>query len=199
MRKVKNLLMATIFIFFVIFSFNIVEAASNFDLKTLDFDASLKTNGDMHIVEIWTVKINGETNTLFKTFEKDYSKYKGIRDVQVSEIKSDGEEFQFTRIDNLMYHVTTDCYYGLDNDYGNYEIAWGINLSTGTKTYKVSYIVEEAVSRYQNMAEIYWQFIGNDFEAAADTVTGKITLPSDVKELDNLRVWGHGRIKWRNK
>ena len=160
-------------------------------LNNLDFEAKINTDASMEVTEIWNIEIE-QTNTLFKTFKTDYSKYSGITNVKVSEIKN-GIEQDFEQIDTLMYHVTKNCYYGMKNDKGNFEIAWGVGLdnSSDTRTYKISYTVKDAVKKYSDYAELYWQFVGEDFEINANTITGKITLPFNVETKDEIKVWGH--------
>ena len=145
----------------------------------------------MNVTETWDIEIE-ETNTLFKTFKTDMSKYSDITNVQVSEI-TNGSARNFTKINTLMYHVTKDSYYGMINDDGNFEIAWGVGLddSSATKKYQISYTVEDAIAKYNDYAELYWQFVGSDFEINADKITGTITLPSQAPSKDEIKVWGH--------
>ena len=100
----------------------------------------------------------------------------------------------FTRINEEMYHVTKNCYYGLINSNGRYEIAWGINEDSGTKTYKVHYTVKDAVKTHNDCSELYWQFIGDEFEKNISNVQGTIKLPSSVSNIENLKVWAHGQL-----
>ena len=160
-------------------------------LNNLDFDAKINKDASMEVIEIWDIEIE-QTNTLFKTFKTDYSKYSGITNVKVSEIKN-GIEQDLEQIDTLMYHVTKNCYYGMKNDKGNFEIAWGVGLdnSSDTRTYKISYTVKDAIKKYSDYAELYWQFVGSDFEINANKITGKITLPINVETKDEIKVWGH--------
>jgi len=199
MSKIQKVIIAiiTLSLALVIFP-KLSKAASDFDLENLNFSAVLDKNGNMQVTETWKIDINGETNTLFKTFELDSSKYSSISNVTVAEIATNGTKTEFKQINSLMYHVTTDCYYAMKNSDGDFEIAWGINKSSGRKTYEISYTVKDAVTVYSDCAELYWQFIGENFAAPADKVTGTIKLPAKVEMLDNLRVWGHRPVKWGN-
>ena len=192
MKTTKKLLISIFFMFlFIILTTIKSNASSNLHLKELTFDASINTDGSMNVTETWDIEIE-ETNTLFKTFKTDMSKYSDITNVQVSEITS-GSSRNFTKINTLMYHVTKDSYYGMINDDGNFEIAWGVGLddSSATKKYQISYTVEDAVAKYNDYAELYWQFVGSDFEINADKITGTITLPSQAPSKDEIKVWGH--------
>ena len=192
MKTTKKLLVSICFMFlFIILATIKSNASSNLHLNELAFDASINTDGSMNVTETWNIEIE-ETNTLFKTFKTDMSKYSDITNVQVSEI-TNGSARNFTKINTLMYHVTKDSYYGMINDDGNFEIAWGVGLddSSATKKYQISYTVEDAIAKYNDYAELYWQFVGSDFEINADKITGTITLPSQAPSKDEIKVWGH--------
>ena len=192
MKTTKKLLVSICFMFlFIILATIKSNASSNLHLNELAFDASINTDGSMNVTETWDIEIE-ETNTLFKTFKTDMSKYSDITNVQVSEI-TNGSARNFTKINTLMYHVTKDSYYGMINDDGNFEIAWGVGLddSSATKKYQISYTVEDAIAKYNDYAELYWQFVGSDFEINADKITGTITLPSQAPNKDEIKVWGH--------
>lgn len=192
MSRVKKTILLFTFALFLISAFYSVKAASDFDLKKLEFEATLNTDGSMDVTETWQVKINGTTNTLFKTFERDSSKYSSISNVTVAELRN-GEKQLFTQSTVWKNHVNTDYFHALVYQ-GDFEIAWGINKSSGNHTYIVQYTVEDVVKAYADCAELYWQFIGNDFEVPANEVTGTIHLPNAVESLDDLRVWGHGQL-----
>ena len=192
MKTTKKLLVSISFMFlFIILTTIKSNASSNLHLNELAFDVSINTDGSMNVTETWDIEIE-ETNTLFKTFKTDMSKYSDITNVQVSEI-TNGSARNFTKINTLMYHVTKDSYYGMINDDGNFEIAWGVGLddSSATKKYQISYTVEDAIAKYNDYAELYWQFVGSDFEINADKITGTITLPSQAPSKDEIKVWGH--------
>lgn len=168
-----------------------VKSEATLELKELDFDAQINEDGSMDVTEIWNIYIS-ETNTLFKTFERDNSKYSGIMNVTVTEI-TDGANKEFRQINSEMYHVTKDCYYALNNTKGLFEIAWGVGLDddSDTRQYQISYTVKDAIARYNDYAELYWQFIGDNFEIDAQKINGTILLPHNAESKEDIRVWGH--------
>lgn len=196
MNKSKFLkrILITIFILFVgmiINSSKSQASSSDLYLKNLNIDSTINSDGSMNVVETWNIKIE-DTNTIFKTFKTDTSKYSGITDVEVKEVNGT-KETSFSKVNTYMYHVTKNCYYGLKNSSGDFEIAWGVSLdnSSATKTYKISYRVEDAIAKYNDYAELYWQFLGSEFEIPAKKISGTITLPGNADSKDNIRVWGH--------
>lgn len=191
-KTIKNLLIILIFLFAFLLIGNVKSMASgDLFLNKLNFDAKINYDGSMDVVETWDIDIE-ETNTLYKTFKTDNTKYSGITNVEVSDI-TNGIQRSFNEIDTLMYHVTKDCYYGMKNDDGNFEIAWGVGLddSSATRKYQISYTVEDAISKYSDYAQLYWQFVGEDFEISSNKITGTITLPTDANDKNEIKVWGH--------
>lgn len=194
MQKLRKIGIIAAFIIIIAFMMaGKTKAASDFDLEAVNFEVELTEQGDMKVTETWQVDLNGMTNTLFKTFKTDSSKYGNIENVTVQEMEN-GALRNFTQISQLQYHVSTDCYYARKNSSGDFEIAWGINQSSGDKTYIIQYTVTDAISVYNDCAELYWQFIGEDFSSPISKVTGTIKLPSTVENIDNLRIWGHGGL-----
>lgn len=193
MKKTKRIFITILLVvvFLLIGQTQAKASSSNLNLKNLDFDVNVNDDGSMDVVETWNIRIS-DTNTLFKTFKTDSKKYSSISDVKVKEI-TNGESKEFEEIDELMYHVTKDCYYGMMNDDNDFEIAWGVGLDdiTATKQYQISYTVNDVIAKYNDCAELYWQFVGSDFEINADKITGTITLPSEVEKKEDIRVWGH--------
>jgi len=192
MSKIKKIFLILFFVLLFILIANKSDASSSsLELKYLNFYAEILENGDMEVTERWDIYISN-TNTLFKTFKTDINKYTDITDVKVREIVN-GEYKNFSKTSIYMYHVTKDRYYGLINDDGDFEIAWGVGLDNDSdrRVYEISYKVEDAIGKYTDYSQLYWQFVGEDFEIDAKKITGEIFLPNEVNNKEEIRVWGH--------
>ena len=163
-------------------------------LNKLNFDVKLNSDGSARIKEIWDIYISS-TNTLFKTFEVDKTKYSNITDFSVYRLNGN-ERIALIPQNNYEYHVTKDYYYALMNSDNDFEIAWGVGLdnSSDTRTYIIEYKVTDAVKKYQDCTEFYWMFLNSSNGIPAEKVTGIISLPQPVSDIENLRVWAHGPL-----
>lgn len=190
--KLSKKIGIAIFFIAIVMGLNHICYAGTQRLNSIDYDVQLNKDGSMNVTENWDIYMD-ETNTLFKDFELDQSKYSGITDVKVKNLDTG---MDLTQIYQEMYHVTRDCYYGLPISSSKFEIAWGVGLdnSSDTRKYQISYTVQDAISVYQDCSELYWQFIGVDNGMPAKKVTGTIHLPSSVQDLEKLRVWAHGPL-----
>ncbi len=191
--KIKNKFLWIIFLFGVFWLFETVSYAGELDLKSLRYDVKLREDGSAEVVETWDIYVS-ETNTLFKTFDLDSSKYSGIRDVKVRDL---GTGLEFSKIDRIMNHVTKNCFYGLQISGTEFEIAWGVGMeqSYGNRVYEISYVITDVIANYEDCDEFYWQFIGKNNGLSVDRVSGIITLPKEVENIEHLRVWAHGPLQ----
>jgi len=198
MKKIKGLLIKLIIMAIIAFIILIIIISENTGekiqyLNNLDYNVVFDESGNMHVTETWDIYIEN-TNTLFKTFNLSKTKFGNIVNPKVVDLKT-GEEL--TQIYREMYYVTEDCYYGLEINSHEYEIAWGVGLegSRDTRKYQISYTVNDVVTDYNDIQEIYWQFLGKGQNSVpAKKVTGTVKLPTGIENLDKLRVWGHGQI-----
>ena len=99
-------------------------------------------------MEIWKLQKDGtfilaNSEIARRHLKTDINKYTDITDVKVKEIVN-GERKEFNEISRYMYHVNKDNYYGLINDDGDFEIAWGVGLDNDSdrRVYEISYTVE---------------------------------------------------------
>ncbi|MGN1298872.1 MAG: DUF2207 domain-containing protein [Candidatus Scatovivens sp.] len=189
--KRKKLKIILILFFALILCWNMKTLAKSQELNSLDFEVTLEANGDMKVIETWDVSLY-DTNTLFKTFSSSPS---GFKDVSVKEI-TNGINQEYRNVNQLQYHVDKGGYYALENNDGDFEIAWNVDTdgTRATKKYQISYTVNNIVFIYNDCAELYWQFVGTDFSIPVRKLTGTIKLPNIVTDIEQFRVWAHGPL-----
>ena len=152
------------------------------------------TNGNAKMTEYWDINMY-DTNTLFKSFKKD-SKFKEITEVSVKELNEDQVPITiFENSGEYKYHEDKNFFHATDDGEGNFEIAWGVSADGFESRYfEISYIIKDCINVYDDCAELYWKVIGEEWQMETDYVTGTVTLPKDVDEYDDFRVWAHGPL-----
>ncbi len=192
-KQMKKIIISILAILVITISIATKVEASSSDLylNHIDFQAQINSDGSMNITEKWNIKIN-DTNTLYKTFKIDKEKYSEISNVKVTDI-TNGSSKPLNKQNQWSYHLPKGNYFGGMNKDNQFEIAWGVGLEdqSATKVYEISYQVKDAISKYSDYGELYWQFIGKDFEIDAKNITGTIMLPSNSKNKEDIKVWGH--------
>ncbi|MFR2197259.1 MAG: hypothetical protein ACLS5Y_06915 [Clostridia bacterium] len=89
-KKIKKIITTLIFLILFIILGNTKSNAGSLYLDNLNFDAKINQDGSMNVTETWDISIS-ETNTLFKTFKTDNSKYSSITDVEVAEVTNNAK------------------------------------------------------------------------------------------------------------
>lgn len=161
------------------------------ELNNLKYDVTINSDGSMNVIETWDVDIS-ETNTMFKNFEKDDSKYSGITNVKVREVLDDSG-FDLVKINEWQYHVEEGYYYATFNEEGNFEIGWGVGLddSSASRTYEIEYKVLDVITKATDYSELYWQFVGDQNSIYINNIEGNIKLPATGLTKEMIKVWGH--------
>ena len=190
--KYKKLIFIFIFAFLLIILFNSKSFAGSLNLESLNYNVYLNTDGSANVKETWVIDIRN-TNTLFKNFIIDSTKYTSITDISVVET-TPGNRKNFIRQDFWQYHVNKGNYYALINPDGKFEIAWGVDEDRATRIFEISYTIIDAIKNYNDCSEFYWKFLDESSEIPADKVTGTITLPYSNIDIDDIRVWAHGPL-----
>lgn len=192
--KLKKHIFYILFAFILFLLWNNHVYASDLNLNSLHYDVTLNSNGSANIKEIWNISIE-DTNTLFKTFEIDNTKYSSISNVSLVET-TNGIHKNFRQIYQEKYHVDKDCFYALVNSQKQFEVAWGVHEDTSyaKRTFEMSYTVTDIVKNYADASEFYWQFISRRSDIPAKKVTGTVTLPANVINSEDFRVWAHGPL-----
>lgn len=190
----RKLLFSLILFFSITILANVESFAGTQEWKDLNYDVTVNSDGSMDVVETWNIYIE-ETNTLFKDFNLDKSKFSNVSNVNVSRVEN-GRETYLEEIYEEQYHVDKGCFYGLQTDSNTFQIAWNVGLddSTDTRVYKIYYHIEDAVKVYNDCTELYWMFLGKENDIPADHVSGSVKLPMPVDNFENLRVWAHGDL-----
>ena len=134
--KKKILYIIAFLLFFICIGTN-QSKAGNLKLNNLDFQAQINADGSMDVTETWDINIKS-TNTLYKTFKTDNSKYSGITNATVTDI-TNGIQNNFIQTSEWAYHVAKGYYYGTENDDDDFEIVLGVGLdnSSARKEYEI--------------------------------------------------------------
>ena len=70
-------------------------------------------------------------------------------------------------------------------------VSWRFAAENESRTFLLHYRVSDAVRVHTDVAELYWQFIGKDWDVATGRARVTLRLPPGAQPAD-LRAWGHG-------
>lgn len=159
-----------------------VAGAKSYHFTSVDIKATVLSNGDIHIVEDRTARFVGSFSELW--YEVSLSGSDGIADVSVYESgrrltqSSSGTRGTF-KVEQSGNKATIYVYYSASNE---------------ERTFTFDYKLRNAITVYNDTAELYWKFIGDAWDVRTDRVRVEVFFPSEVSQ-EELRVWAHGPLQ----
>ena len=165
---------------------NRVEAKS-YTITSVNIRAQVQQDGSMLVEEKRTFNFSGDY-----TFAYQYINKKGerIEPYIVKEIKICEAEKCYEQIaPDDVAKVPMTFYIRDEGD--RYYVKWFYKASNESKNFILSYLVPNAVTLQRDVAEIYWQAIGRDWEVTEEQVKIDFILPDGV-EGSQIQAWAHG-------
>lgn len=197
-------------------SLPIVNAVSNvnYDVEEILMDATLDKEGNLNIKEIIVLdgsfngyirdltyknyNLNSFNGTIDSFYQSDIYNGSNIELIQVGLVNyNKNDEF-----DNFNKNITTFYKgYGTTGDKGIYELSYltnGLSIKMFNETYKsttafyIEYIIEDVAVLHNDVAELYYNFIGEQFDDYISSVKIRVKIPE--KTNGDVRVWAHGPL-----
>lgn len=165
--------------------------ALNYEITDFQIEATLNEKGDMHVCE--TIVQNGNFNGYVRELEyrSDNKLYSGSDITNIEVYKANPNTFEkqnpFTKVSSASNGESYK--YIMTKTADGYDVK--MFQKGGDVGYLLCYDVLNAAVLHNDYGELYWNFIGNDFEDDLNNVTIKVNLPGIDEDL---RVWGHGPL-----
>ena len=168
-------------------------AAKDFSITAVNLDATVRPNGDLRVHESRTLDFSGSFSFVYWDLST-----KGSSGIDVT--GASGPAFDGTG--NMQYKPTQDptarppgTYFVSDLG-GTVRVQLFFSVTDSASQFSVDYIARAAAKRWNDIAELYWQFVGDQATVPADHVRITVHLPAGVAR-DEVRAWAHGPL-WGN-
>ena len=196
---------------------HLVSASTvNYDFDSFYVDADILENGDMHVREL--IVLDGTFHGYIRdlVYENSRLAYNdpvnltsdaiynatNIKDITIKAKKITLNDVSFDLIDDEDYTILTRNYYKEEAQNGEYvesSIQSGKSLQmfyeseNETVAFLIEYTLQDVVVLHNDIAEVYWTFVGNGFEETIADVQIRVTLPKEDTP-EHFRIWAHGDI-----
>ncbi|MGN1307636.1 MAG: DUF2207 family protein [Faecousia sp.] len=187
LRKILCLFLAMLTI--PLFSLTAGAEDSGAVLNSLDFCIVLLEDGSAFITETREVVFSGEHE--FTRYGVD-NRFTGPRVFSDWEVSIDGTPVpQLDEPDNENRPENTFAVE--DNDGGNTVYIYFRQQGSGTRVFRISYRVENAVKLYSDVGEFFWNLTGETGISDIGTLTASLLVP-EVSTAEDFRIWAHGPL-----
>lgn len=193
----KKSLLLLILLFLIPMGVSALEP--NYRIDGFYVEADVKENGDMLVKEQILMKgsFNGYVRDLYRgsialTSASDIELQRicevnpsipGDFDLDIDTVDCFSEQLYAEKGDSYVYTLN--------------QISNGISLTmynytpSGSKYFYIEYLLKDVVVLHNDVAELYWKFIGSEFSDDIAAVKITINLPDKASDL---RVWAHGPV-----
>jgi len=188
MKRIKGLMSILLAIVAVCVFAKDAEAKDELYVTDWIVEAEIMENGDLKITEDITYEFNNKFNGVYRDII--LNKVSGIADISVQEL-SDGKASLFTAVDKAKNGDSG--IYTIEESKEKVLIKIFSPSQNETKTFRISYIAKNVAVKYNDTAELYYQFLGNTNETAIGRMLINIYLP-DGASYENVHVFAHGPL-----
>lgn len=205
-KKLKIIMISIILAVIALIPNNVLADGPSYDITNYDMDAYIQEDGTIHIDESITYYFSSSANGLtrdlryfYKTnkdsMEPNSARYQatGIENITVAVTNANNITTNFTKAsnaekgDNGVYTVDT---VNADRTDGYDIMVYSPISSNNFQTVHYSYDITDVVVQYNDMSEIYYNFIGNGIETDVDEFNLDIYLPKSIN-MDDVKYYPH--------
>ena len=204
----KILLKILVILFLIPISVNALTYSNvDYDITDYYINANILENGDCEVSEMIALKgtFNGYIrdilyrNSLLNDDNFASSSRYNASNLEI--IKIEAKDYSgvlsFANLDDLDY-VSLKKNYDANLGYTITPLNDGLSLkmyyaTKGKAIFKITYLLKDVAVLHNDVAEFYWNFIGNNYDDDLHNVNIKVNLPGSDKS-SNFRFWAHGDL-----
>jgi len=179
-----------ILLFLIIFMIALTtKSLGYFEIDNFQINCYVQENGDMKIEENITYRTNEYRNGVIRDIElkNEINTTNSANGFWLESVKVNGveyiETYSASNGNNGVYQ------YSKSGNKHSLKVYTPFNKTGKTVTY--TYLLEDVIVKYQDTAELYWNFIGSKWDTNINNVDINIILPEEAKK-GAIYVYGHG-------
>lgn len=157
-------------------------------INSIDIEAVILENGDIQVTELLNFRISGSLNGLYRDILLSSKDKYGASGISIDEVKVNGQTFDYAPLE---VSLGTDGKYNLNSISEGKQVKVFTPSSNESKNLKITYVLHDVVLKYEDVAELHWDFIGSGWNSEIGSLNIKITAPGVSTDL---RAWGHGPL-----
>lgn len=178
------------FLGFLLFSLSLLispsdVAAKDYYFPQVKIQIDINPDSSFEVLERRTYSFSGSFSWAKLWIPTRVNRQGNIYDVEI---------FDFDVYEETMLGYLTPLRFSTALENGKFNARWEYQAYNETKTFVFSYHARgEGVKKYTDIAEFYWQVIGDGWEKPSQNIEVLITLPEGSSKED-IKVFGHGPL-----
>ena len=201
MKKIAKIILLILLCFPIMIKASEVEYA----ITNYYINADILTNGDMEVTEL--IVLDGTFNgyirdIVYKNSRLENDGYKNNQRYNASDFAI--QKIEAKKVKNVTFDTLKETGYTSLTENKASNLGYVESKITNGKSYKmyfrsndekvafkITYLVKDVAVLHQDVGELYWTFIGSDYDDKIKDLQIKVNLPN-IDTTDKFRVWAHG-------
>lgn len=179
MSKVKQFIFGFFIIFIGLFLISnnhahAVQLDRYYDIEQLDMFSSIKSDGDIAVQEVFKYQFQGEFSTVTRTIGDD--NHGGIKDFRAFEVPL--ERYNGENLDAPLQKLSSS----------KKDETFNVSRSAKDETviFYYEYIIENGVSKFNDISEFYWRFFDSENDSDIHNITIQIELDEETDKTEDF-------------
>lgn len=179
--------------------------AKSYSMPNVTIEASLQDNGDLYVTEQRQFDFMGSFSAVWWSFDELPSDSSlSIRGVRLAHVDDQGDITDgWTTLSSTSFQLVLreeggpgSVVYSFDEPENTVYVF--LDETDSQIVVELTYVIQDAAQAYSDVGELYWQFVGDQWEQGASNITMTLTLPAPaqatVEPGETVRAWGHGPL-----
>ncbi len=155
--------------------------SKSYHVSSLTIEANALSNGSMKVVESRSYTFRGRYHYAYRSFSRsggiDYSEFV---------VSENGRAYKRNDSEDPGSYKISDNGDGI-------ELRWYFKASNETRTFTISYEVNDLIRRHPDAAVLHYQFVGSGFAVSSSKVSLQLTPPREI-DPGQIHQWLHGPL-----
>ena len=171
--------------------------ADDYDLASTGVAATVGTDGSLTVTETRTVDFDGNFHGFYWQIPTGDGSLGPVTCTvsEAGEVDADGVQHPYTQ---GAFEDHTPGTWAQQHEADSERVDVHFDLTDTTGTFYVTYVLQGAVAHWQDTGELYWKFVGDQWDRASNDVAAAVYFagaPEGTKVTagENLRGWLHNR------
>jgi len=167
----------------LVFSTAVQANARSLEIYHVEIDAAVLPNGDLKVVEQRTINFNGQFRGADqKIYFNEIELFSEVMIREGTHYYTLVDQFPTSEPGTYAIRVFGEDYFMVD---------WSFDAYNEQRIFTLEYIARDAIVVHDDVAELYYKFVGEEWEFPAGSVRLTLTLPVGAADGEVL-AWGHG-------
>ncbi len=157
--------------------------ARSLEIYHVEIMAEVLSNGDLKVVEQRTINFNGQFRGADQKINfNEIETYSEINIREGASYYTLVDQFPTSEPGTYAIRVFGEDYFMVD---------WSFDAYDEQRIFTLEYIARDAIVVHDDVAELYYKFVGEEWDFPAGSVRVTLTLPTGAADEEVL-AWGHG-------